>query len=266
MSAPGRYDNQRARIGCVNTPCGWERPIGCACRACGPTDDVLYDEMWDTAVEWLYDETCNRFPGACQVIARICKNGCECECECYHGCTADRVIDLHDLFCYPVLTDTAGQPCLTIVENGTPWVYGTDYWLSDGWTLHACRPWPKQTICNPPGTDGTWEIVATIGQLPPNLVKRAAADLACELVKACKGEDTCLPDGVRSISRRGVTMDVEETVTFDGERTGIATVDMVVGRYGCRSGDVWDIYLPLPWRVIAHQGPYPVAIPACVVV
>jgi hypothetical protein len=116
-------------------------------------------------------------------------------------------------------------------------------------------------MCAPPGTVGTWEIIATIGAAPPKLLRRAAADLACEFVKACLGQDTCLPDGVRSIVRRGVSMDIEQ-ITFNETGSGIPTVDMVIGRYSCAESDVWQIFAGSDgWRVVEHRGPYHLPVP-----
>jgi hypothetical protein len=230
------------------------------CKACvGVNDTDIYTDKFKIATQWLYDATAHRFPGLSPIVIRPYRSGCECVMACNCATPNVMTLDLREAFAFPVGFNANDYPLITVVENGTQWVYGTDFWMSDPWTMHTCKGrWPTQTLCVHPGLAGTWEIMAMIGNQPPPLLVQAAADLACELLKAHKGEDNCLPDGVKTVSRRGLTMDVQETVTFDGEKTGIATVDMAVKTYGPGRGDAWHAFVEsrTGWSYMAHRGSY----------
>jgi hypothetical protein len=235
----------------------------CKCSACGTEDDdLLFAANFDAAAQFLFDATCRRFPGICHVVLSPCPDACECSCACVHACNNCDLptMDLRDHLCYPVAQNPDGTFRAKIIVDGIEWVYGVDYWMSDGYTLHACRPWPTcQNLCTPPGQPGTWEIVLAVGANPPRLLQRAASDLACEMVKACKGQDHCMPDSVKSVSRRGVSMEFEK-IEFDGERLGIPSVDLAIKHYGCTDGDAWETFVRPreQWRYTHRTGPYPI--------
>lgn len=76
---------------------------------------------------------------------------------------------------------------------------------------------------------GTWSITARFGQPVPELGKWAVGELACELVKAIKGEDCRLPRNVTQLVRQGVTIqypDVGEL--FRQRRTGLYLTDAFI--------------------------------------
>lgn len=79
------------------------------------------------------------------------------------------------------------------------------------------------------------------GAAPDALSKYAAGLLAAEFYKACKNDKTCrLPAGVRSVSRQGVTYEIQTDMFSEGT-TGIREVDAVVATYnpfGLRSRPV----------------------------
>lgn len=227
-------------IGCRSVPHDWTRPPD-LCRAC--TDPDLLTAMWEAATVWVYQATCYQFPGVTVHRIAPCYQCAPGACQC-SGCGNIRRLDLSNALCFPIVrTDSvtagpnAGPPLLLKVWEGpTEWVYGTDFWLPGAATIMTCKPsWPAQDHCLTPRSVGTWEIEVATGRNPPRLVVQAAADLACELAKAATGLDSCLPDGVKSISRRGVTMDLAETITFDSDDTGIPTLNLVLKRWGCKA-------------------------------
>lgn len=244
------------RTGCVKKPCnGWEVPEGCE-LPCHP-DDELLAELFDEAAEWVFHETCGQFPGACDAEVRPCPPcGCVCSCRCGNY----RQIDLANVFCYPILRYPIGHPLegqaqLDVVVNGE--VVPADQWRleADGVTLAACGliaqcgSFPAQDMCKQNGDPGTWSIRARIGCPPPKMLLRGTALLAIELWKSCNGQANCLPAGVRSIQRRGLSMDVggdlSETVRFDDGSTGISVLDLALRRYGCQDQTVAAFFDPL---------------------
>jgi hypothetical protein len=83
--------------------------------------------------------------------------------------------------------------------------------------------------------DETFEVQFTYGREPPEIAKRAAAELACQLALSCSptGAGTCrLPQRVQSISRQGVSMTVLDPFNFlDNGRTGLYICDLFLATY-----------------------------------
>ena len=75
-----------------------------------------------------------------------------------------------------------------------------------------------------------------VGCEPPAMLLLALADFVGNIVKECQGQDSCLPQGVRSITRRGITMEVgdqfSETIRFDDKSTGVPRLDIALRRWG----------------------------------
>lgn len=238
------------RTGCVQKPCEWEMPPSCCKGVCAPDDEIL-DELWEEVSEFIFHETCGRFPGRCPAETRPCAPcGCVMSCRCKDY----RRIDLSEAFCYPIIRDDDGAPELDIVVDGVIVPAGSYRLEGDGIILATptnlspnplgCTGyWPGQDLGLANGSQGTWSIRATIGQPPPRILLRGAGMLACELWKECHGQESCLPDGVKQIVRRGLTMEVgsglEETINFETGGTGIEILDLALRRYGdCESEPV----------------------------
>lgn len=238
--------------GCVDIPCsGWEQPADC-CDACeGEEAETVLAAAWLTVSEWLFAETGYDYPGTCLVATNPCP-----PCGCPRFCTGDcgipwSVIDLSPAFCYPIRvvdgvpriqfqfgsinpvavnpgSDTFGlRPDLQTLD------VNSQLWTSDEVNESCCAyGWPVQN----PADQYEWTIVAEIGADPPRMMIDAAARFACEIAKDCLGKESCLPDGVTSITRRGLTQDLtpefSETISFDNEGTGIPILDIVLRRYG----------------------------------
>lgn len=252
--------------GCFDKPCKpWEQPEDC-CDLCEDEDNqALYDMWWEAVTEWLYVETCGRYPGCCPVEVEPCPP-CECKCLNYCGCGPLATLDLGEAFCDPVCVEDK-KPCLELVfpqADGSEVLIGPDdgVWTlrPDLHTLDFCQPlpsdscsgfWPGQDHCGKP-----WTIRATIGCEPPKMLALGAAKFVCEIVKDCLGKDSCLPDGVRSITRRGLTMDVgpqfEETINFDNKGTGVPALDFALRTYG-DCGDQFHVFDPLAKLHKEHQ-------------
>lgn len=98
---------------------------------------------------------------------------------------------------------------------------------TDGTAWPAC-----QDLLAPATEGGTFEIVYKRGVTVPTGGRVAAGVLACELAKAACGDESCqLPDRVRSITRQGVSMEMEQIDFSDFQvgRTGIWLIDSWVG-------------------------------------
>jgi hypothetical protein len=80
------------------------------------------------------------------------------------------------------------------------------------------------------GNDDTFTVTYYPGVAPNEMTRYAAGVLANEFYLACSGKECRLPEGVTSVTRAGVTMEVATGMFADG-MTGIAEVDAVIRVY-----------------------------------
>lgn len=259
--------------GCFPEICEpWPRPELCCNDVCvTDEDELLLEYWWDAVTQWLYDATCQQFPGCCPVEVEPCPP-CGCNSAC--GCGPWATIDLSEAFCHPVCV-TDGVPCLEFAFPDGETIGPEDgVWqlLPDRYTVDWCEPpgycggWPSNDCKDP------WTIRAVVGCPPPKLLLEGASRFVCELIKECKGQDNCLPDGVKSITRRGITVDVspgfEETINFETKGTGIPILDIALRDYGCPKTVVkhidplakYDQQAGLTWSYRPRLNPTP---PSC---
>jgi hypothetical protein len=94
---------------------------------------------------------------------------------------------------------------------------------------------------------GTFGVVYYPFVAPNDLFRYAAGVLAAEFYKACSGLNCRLPSGVTSISRAGISMDVQSGL-FPGGATGITEVDAIIRIYNPN-------LLKSPARVLSPDSP-----------
>lgn len=97
-------------------------------------------------------------------------------------------------------------------------------------------------------------IKVTYGQPVPELVRIAAQEFACQLIKSCQGAPCQLPQRVQSISRQGVSVSFLDPQDFlDKGRTGIYLVDIAIKAYNpnllMRRPTVYSPDYANKWRV-----------------
>lgn len=78
--------------------------------------------------------------------------------------------------------------------------------------------------------EGTFSVSVVRGAAVDGLGAYAAGVLACEFAKALTGCDCALPSNVTSITRQGITMELN-TGAFPEGFTGIREVDVIIARY-----------------------------------
>lgn len=93
--------------------------------------------------------------------------------------------------------------------------------------------WPR---CNELELDddqaGTWSVTASYGREVPAGGEWAVGELACELLKAFKGEDCRLPRNVTQLARQGVTISYPDmNALFDRGRTGLYLADLFIATW-----------------------------------
>lgn len=209
---------------------------------CTPGDESASPQVVRAAIAsaqaWLFDATCAQFTGVCTSVLRPTLPRGEWVDDCDDRSLRWR-IDLSPWVTGPVLSIESIAVEGVEVANTDD----VDYRLADGrWLIAheggALRPWPRQRLDRPVGAEGTWSVTVTHGRAVPPHVLDAAADLARQLVAKCTGGECLLPDNATSVSRDGVT--VELNVPADGQ-TGLPLVDTVAAMYRCRrTRRLWD--------------------------
>jgi len=222
-------------------PCsGWifgEDVADCCAGTDVGSDVFLLDTAAAMGAQLMYELSGRQFPGLCQRRVRPCRDGCSCfghsvaaglgpwtwdwtggagwawlnECGDRCGCGSESVVRL------------AGYPVREVLEVKVDGAvvpasgYRLDGWrdlvrLSDVGPPVVGNSWPScQDMSLPDTAEGTFSILYSWGSEPPELGRRAAAQLACELYKACPGTDAgdCrLPSKVTRVVRQGVTMEM----------------------------------------------------------
>lgn len=125
------------------------------------------------------------------------------------------------------------------VTEATAKIDGADFsaFRIDEWrylTRTDGHPWPTvQDLTKADTEAGTWSVTLTHGQAPPTACVQAAAQLACELTRHCKGDSKCsLPLKVTAINRQGVTYNLANVMdVIDRGATGLYFVDLVIRTY-----------------------------------
>lgn len=181
-----------------------------------------YEDVASMASYLLFELTARQFPGICERTERPCRSGCGCwdsvggllvgtTCDQNRrcGCSTESYLEL------------PGWPIRQILEvkiDGDV-VAANEYRLeSNKRLLRLADPGPPITRQSWPGCqdltleddqEGTFSVRYSYGVDPPPLGRRAAAQLACELWKACPGNagECALPNKVTRIVRQGVTME-----------------------------------------------------------
>jgi hypothetical protein len=90
--------------------------------------------------------------------------------------------------------------------------------------------WPRCNDLTKADTEvGTWSVTFTVGQPVPEGGKWAVGELACQLLRAARGEDCRLPRTVSRLVRQGVTIEFPDMVElFKNGLTGLYLVDLFI--------------------------------------
>lgn len=114
--------------------------------------------------------------------------------------------------------------------------------------------WPR---CNDMSKDdtqaGTWSVEVQGGEPVPDGGRLAAGELACEILKAMRGEECRLPAGVTQLVRQGVTISVPDfgDILMHG-RTGLYLCDMFImsenPKHLQQRARTWSVDGPRPRR------------------
>lgn len=186
-------------------------PCALTVRPCSPVPE----RTWQTYGVWVDGM------GVGGDLNPIVWNGTWRNCGCGYGACA----------CVPAAQTWLPGPVAGISEvrvSGAvidPTAYRVDqgHWLvrTDG------ELWPDaQDLGAAPDAEGSFVVTYLRGELVPEGGAAAAGALACEYIKACQGQPCRFPKRVTSVSRQGVSVSAQETVSNGG--TGLPEVDVWV--------------------------------------
>lgn len=223
------------------------------CCSVETTDSALFEDVAVQASEILFAISGRLFSGECG--PKIVRPSCD-PCWCgYQVLSRGHIVGPWDwgypltyfcdsclVACSPSLVKLSGYPVREISEvliDGVALVEGTDYRLYNGRYLMRLNDgrWPfSQDLTLADSEENTFSVTYTYGADPPQIAVAAAAQLACELYKACSGDNTCaLPSGVTRIQTQGLTIDrlAFTTWAFSGGawKTGLSLVDAFLAAY-----------------------------------
>jgi hypothetical protein len=187
------------------------------------SSSLIFDAVAEQASALLFEVSGRLFAGECgpRTVRPYC-DSCWCGYQVLSrghivgpwdiGYPLDSLCGCCLLACDPSMIKLAGYPVREITEvkiNG-------DVLGADEYTLHNDRylvrlnalRWPiSQNLTIPDTEEHSWSVTYTYGADVPALGAAAAAQIGCELYKACSGDECVLPRGVTRITRQGVTID-----------------------------------------------------------
>jgi hypothetical protein len=208
------------------------------CTLVDPDADVITAAI-TAASEMLYVAGGKRHAGTCTRTVRPCQTD-NCGCG-YQVLSRGHLVGWDGACwggyycgCAPVSSvKLAGyaKSILEVLIDGLV-VDPTTYYLEDHRYLvrKAGSRWPSCQARDVEDDElGAFAVTYTYGRMPPLMAQNAAKELACEIVKACAGDEDCaLPVGVTRVTRQGITFE-RSFLARDVQgiwRSGLAQVDL----------------------------------------
>jgi hypothetical protein len=222
-----------------------------ACCSVETSSGALFDQAAAEASALLFELSGRQFSGYCG--PRTVRPPCD-SCWCgYQILSRGYVIGPWDygyplylcdsclIACSPSRVKLAGYPVRAITQvliNGDV-VSPTEYtiWNSRYLTRLNDERWPvAQDLTREDSEDSTFSVTYTYGADPPALAVSAAAQLGCELYKACGGDSDCvLPQGTTRVTRQGIVIEKLAFTSWafrdQSWRTGLPLVDAFLSAY-----------------------------------
>lgn len=204
--------------------------------------DIDLDAAALAASDLLFELSGHRFPGLCEAVVRPCTSTASCWNPRFWDWHAGR-----DCSCRPLSKiRLAGYPVREITEVSIDGeiLDPAEYDLRRNFELVRmadadgnAQRWPACQRMDIDEGVGTFFVHMRYGLEPPIAGTMAAAQLACEIAKACPGsgslEDCDLPAGTVRVTRQGLTIDTQQLGLWlvGSVRTGMSFVDAFVSVY-----------------------------------
>lgn len=226
----------------------------CCSLASNPAN---YDDVALEASMLLFEISGRLWPGPCERTVRPCRTRNACWAPTLYQHWADWSWSGYAWINESIGGDLCGCAPLAKVKLGgypvreisevlidgdvvDPATYRLDGWrwlvrLDDPGPPVTDRMWPAcQNLALDDDQPGTWSVSYTWGVDPPPLGRSAAAELACELYRACSGEECGLPANATRIVRQGIEIQRTALLSYlaEGQATGLPLVDSFIAAYG----------------------------------
>lgn len=223
------------------------------CAAAAEADNEAANDALAAATDILFRMSGEKYPGICRQVVRPCGKS-----AAMRGTSVDSIpvlgsgtwSDRHwsgycscnweigQCGCSRLSEVSLGYvPVVNIVEvkvDGV--VLDADRYRVDEWRYLVRLPdadgenpgWPCCQIMSRDTSEvGTWEVTLDYGSEPDRAGKRAAAALACQLMKVGTPGDCDLPPNVQNLARQGVSMNINSVVSLlEQGQTGVYEVDL----------------------------------------
>lgn len=229
----------------------WTTPDKLCCAGAGTTEDCSTGAPVPLQYSWtdedyilaasniLFARTCFLYPGTCSATVWPCID-CGCTphpCACCGTYSAIQLPTSFDVISIVSVTEDGVvlDPSAYRLERGNVLV------RMDG------NRWQRNSF-GLPGSECVETVIEyTAGAEPPAELQMAAAELACELKKACNGGQCALPERVTQVARRGVSFKMADLeALLSSGSTGLPLVDHALSVHGnCGGptfGDPVDTY------------------------
>jgi hypothetical protein len=224
------------------------------CCSVESTSGALFDVVASQSQDLLFELSGRLYVGECERTVRPCRTSCGCGWQVlsrghlvqWRG--SEWWCDSNACGCAPLSrVKLAGYPVRAIseVKIDGDIVDPATYRLDEQRFLIRVRElstddvlsWPGcQSMDLPDTQEGTFSVTYTYGADPPEAAINAAAELACELYKACDMSLTCaLPTGTTRVTRQGITIERRAFTSWAFQKgkwnTGLSLVDAFLNAY-----------------------------------
>jgi hypothetical protein len=234
-------------VAVLTGPCAPWDPIWCTACDLPTGSEAVTGAAVQAATEILWEQSNQRF-GPCEVTIRPCRRDCNgggwpfadqwwewggnsgwprpllyagvwsnvtcgsCPGTCSCGTLEEAILPA------PV------YQVVRVLVDGSPLVTGA-YRVDDNRILVRTDGgrWPIcQALDLPDTAVGTWSVTVQVGEPVPTIGRQAVGELACEIARACMGEECRLPANIASLARQGINIsfpagqDVAERLYFVG--------------------------------------------------
>ena len=223
------------------------------CCSVESSSGIAFDEAAEQASEVLFALSGRLFPGECgpKTVRPYCDS---CYCG-YQVLSRGHVVGPWDwggfvysylcnsclVACSPSLVKLSGYPVREVseVKIGGAVLAADQYAIWQNRYLKRLDDgrWPwSQDLTLADSEDNTFSITYTYGTDPPAIALAAAAELGCEIYKACSGATCALPKGTTRVTRQGITIDRLAFTAWAfrrdrGWQTGLPLVDSFLAAY-----------------------------------
>lgn len=198
-------------------------PIDWPCDT-GGVDAAVVERALASAQSWLWALSGRRY-GQMSITDDLYRAPCSSECGMPYKDTDGywRNGGLGGHNCCRILLESQPVTSITSVTlYGTTTLSPDDYSLEGNYLLRNGACWPCDDECDPAPISVSY----TFGIVPDGFALAACGEVACEFLRGMKGDSCRLPSRAVSISRQGVSVEMDDASQFAANGlTGLPIAD-----------------------------------------